>query len=168
MKVIEPVATLDVDNDDEKKPEDEEESVKDEEEEAPVQEDEDPIEEREPEEHEEYVPSQDGEKESEKEFQPYDPNDIMEIEVKVSTKVKGLKKLILEKIDLVKKANIIMLKKCEQGIQKQMENTPPQWTEMTESDLEQQVKMFMNQTIAFKAFMNISVLVEGRGQSYHQ
>jgi hypothetical protein len=37
----------------------------------------------------------------------------MEIEVKVSTKVKGLKKMILEKIDLHKKANIIMLKKSE-------------------------------------------------------
>jgi hypothetical protein len=37
----------------------------------------------------------------------------MEIEVKVSTKVKGLKKLILEKIDLLKKANIILLKKSE-------------------------------------------------------
>ena len=37
----------------------------------------------------------------------------MEIEVKVSTKVKGLKKMILEKIDLYKRANVIMLKKSE-------------------------------------------------------
>jgi hypothetical protein len=39
---------------------------------------------------------------------------------------------------------------------------------MTDIDMEQPVKVFMNQTIAFKAFMNISVCVEGRGQSYHQ
>lgn len=62
--------------------------------------------------------SDDGDKEMEKEFQPYDPNDVMEIEVKVSTKVKALKKLILEKIELYKKANVIMLKKQEQGITK--------------------------------------------------
>lgn len=39
---------------------------------------------------------------------------------------------------------------------------------MTDIDMEQPVKVFMNQTIAFKAFMNISVCVEGRGQSYNQ
>jgi hypothetical protein len=66
--------------------------------------------------------SEDGEKEEEKEYLPYDPNDIMEIEVKVSTKVKALKKLILEKIELYKKANVIMLKKQEQGITKQIDS----------------------------------------------
>ena len=93
----------------------------------------------------------------------------MEIEVKVSTKVKGLKKMILEKIELYKKANIIMLKKSEQ-INKPIEQAPvaPIWVEMTDADMEQPVKVFMNQTIAFKAYMSISVCVEGRGQSYHQ
>ena len=83
------------------------------EEEAPAEEE--PIEEREPEEHEEYVPpdEDDQEKDSSHNFEPYDPNDILEIEVKVSTKVKGLKKMILEKVDLYKKANIILLKKSE-------------------------------------------------------
>lgn len=93
----------------------------------------------------------------------------MEIEVKVSTKVKGLKKMILEKIDLYKKASIIMLKKSEQ-INKPIVQAPlaPVWVEMTDADMEQPVKVFMNQTIAFKAYMSISVCVEGRGQSYHQ
>lgn len=68
--------------------------------------------EREPEEHEEYVPEEE-EKESSHSFEPYDPNDVMEIEVKVSTKVKGLKKMILDKIDLYKKANVVLLKKAE-------------------------------------------------------
>jgi hypothetical protein len=74
-----------------------------------------PVEEREPEEHEEYIPPDEDEpeKESSHNFEPYDPNDILEIEVKVSTKVKGLKKMILEKVDLYKKANIILLKKSE-------------------------------------------------------
>ena len=139
------------------------------EEEPEVQEEDEQIEEREPEQHEEYVPDEEQEKESSHNFEPYDPNDVMEIEVKVSTKVKGLKKMILEKIELYKKANIIMLKKSEQ-INKPIEQAPvaPIWVEMTDADMEQPVKVFMNQTIAFKAYMSISVCVEGRGQSYHQ
>lgn len=39
---------------------------------------------------------------------------------------------------------------------------------MTEMDLDQPVKTFMNQTIAFRCYMSISVCVEGRGQSYVQ
>ena len=142
---------------------------KPEEEEPEKQEEDEQIEEREPEQHEEYVPDEEAEKESSHNFEPYDPNDVMEIEVKVSTKVKGLKKMILEKIDLHKKANVIMLKKSEM-INKPIEQAPaaPVWVEMTEADMEQPVKVFMNQTIAFKAYMSISVCVEGRGQSYHQ
>lgn len=94
----------------EDKPAEEEEPAEKEEEQIEEQEQE---EEREPEQHEEYIPDEEVEKESSQNFEPYDPNDIMEIEVKVSTKVKGLKKMILEKIDLYKKANIIMLKKSE-------------------------------------------------------
>ena len=105
----------------EDKPEEEQEPKEEEEEEIPKEEEGEP-EEVEPEEHEEYVASDDGDKEMEKEFQPYDPNDVMEIEVKVSTKVKALKKLILEKIELYKKANVIMLKKQEQGITKQIDS----------------------------------------------
>lgn len=93
----------------------------------------------------------------------------MEIEVKISTKVKGLKKMILDKIDLYKKANIVLMKKSE-SLSKPIESGPSSsnWVEMTELDMEQPVKVFMNQTIAFKAYMSISVCVEGRGQSYHQ
>jgi len=127
------------------------------------------VEERAPEEHEEYIPEEAEEKESSHTFEPYDPNDVMEIEVKVSTKVKGLKKMILDKIDLYKKANIILLKKAE-IVSKPIESAPMSatWVEMTEADLDQPVKIFMNQCIAFKAYMDITVCVEGRGQSYHQ
>jgi flagellar motor switch/type III secretory pathway protein FliN len=104
-------------NGENKPDEDAEEEVQEKpaEEEAPAEEEEEQDEEREPEEHEEYVPPEEDEeeKESSHNFEPYDPNDILEIEVKVSTKVKGLKKMILEKVDLYKKANIIMLKKSE-------------------------------------------------------
>jgi len=124
---------------------------------------------REPEEHEEYIPEEAEEKESSHSFEPYDPNDVMEIEVKVSTKVKGLKKMILDKIDLYKKANIILLKKAE-IVSKPIESAPMSatWVEMSEVDMDQPVKIFMNQCIAFKAYMDITVCVEGRGQSYHQ
>ena len=157
-------------DDGEKKPDEE---AEEEAEEKPAEDaddkEEEPVEEREPEEHDEYVPDEEAEKESSHNFEPYDPNDVLEIEVKVSTKVKGLKKMILEKIDLYKKANIILLKKSEQ-VNKPIESAPltPVWVEMNETDMEQPVKVFMNQTIAFKAFMSISVCVEGRGQSYHQ
>ena len=159
---------------DDKKPEEDAEAEEEpkQEEEEPVQQEEEPVEEREPEQHEEYEPSEDGEKESSKDFEPYDPNNIMELEVKVSTKVKGLKKMILEKIDLHKKASIILLKKAEPGMVKQIEQATEaqaqNWVQMTEAELDMPVKTFVNQTIAFKAYMSISVCVEGRGQSYHQ
>lgn len=162
-----------LDEDADKKPDEEAEEENEEkpEEEAkePVEEEEEKSEEREPEEHEEYIPEEGSDKESSHNFEPYDPNDVMEIEVKVSTKIKGLKKMILDKIDLYKKANIILLKKSE-SVNKPIESAPvtPTWVEMTDVDMEQPVKVFMNQTIAFKAFMAISVCVEGRGQSYHQ
>lgn len=126
-------------------------------------------EEREPEVHEEREPEEAEEKESTHNYEPYDPNDVMEIEVKVSTKVKGLKKMILDKIDLNKKANIILLKKAE-IVSKPIESAPMSatWVEMTDADMDQPVKIFMNQCIAFKAYMDITVCVEGRGQSYHQ
>ena len=100
---------------------------------------------REPEEHEEYIPEEAEEKESSHTFEPYDPNDVMEIEVKVSTKVKGLKKMILDKIDLYKKANIILLKKAE-IVSKPIESAPMSatWVEMSEADMDQPVKIFMN------------------------
>jgi hypothetical protein len=39
---------------------------------------------------------------------------VIEIDVKTSAKVKGLKKYILEKIDLFKKVNVLLYKKNEQ------------------------------------------------------
>lgn len=41
----------------------------------------------------------------------YDPNDVWVLEVNSRNKVKSIKKLILEKIKLLKKANIIVYKK---------------------------------------------------------
>jgi hypothetical protein len=168
-----PYAFYDEGDEGENKPDEEaEEEIQEDKEEEPEdkqEEEEMEKEEREPEEHEEYIPEEAEEKESSHSFEPYDPTDVMEIEVKVSTKVKGLKKMILDKIDLYKKANIILLKKAE-IVSKPIESAPMSatWVEMTEADMDQPVKIFMNQCIAFKAYMEISVCVEGRGQSYHQ
>lgn len=52
---------------------------------------------------------------------PYDPNDIWELDVNIKYKVKTLKKLILEKINLDKAANIILLKKVPSENQSQIQ-----------------------------------------------
>jgi len=113
-----PLTFFDEGEEGENKPDEEaEEEIQEAKEEEPVEKQEEEEmeinEEREPEEHEEYFPEEEEEKESSHSFEPYDPNDVMEIEVKVSTKVKGLKKMILDKIDLYKKANVVLLKKAE-------------------------------------------------------
>lgn len=46
-------------------------------------------------------------------FQPYDPKNIVEIDVKTSAKVRGLKKYILDQKDMFKKAQILLYKKDE-------------------------------------------------------
>lgn len=56
--------------------------------------------------HEEYDHSD----EESAEQSPYDPNDVWQLDVNIKYKVKTLKKLILEKINLDKAANIILLK----------------------------------------------------------
>lgn len=66
-------------------------------------------------------------------FEPYDPKNIVEIDVKTSAKVRGLKKYILDKINMFKKAQILLYKKDE---------SDSQWVELTEADLDQPVKNF--------------------------
>lgn len=67
--------------------------------------------------HEEYEHSD----EESLEQSPYDPNDIWELDVNIKSKVKTLKKLILEKINLEKAANIILLKKVPSENQSQVQ-----------------------------------------------
>ena len=62
--------------------------------------------------HESYSPSNDGD---DNDAEPYDPNDIWVLEANSKFKVKSIKKLILEKIKLFKKANILVYKKNEQA-----------------------------------------------------
>ena len=52
-----------------------------------------------------------------RDFEPYDPNDIWVLDVNNKNKVKSIKKLILEKIKLNKKANILVYKKNEALVQ---------------------------------------------------
>ena len=71
--------------------------------------DEEPMEDLGSEAHEEYEQSNAGEN---NDAEPYDPNDIWQLEVNSKNKVKSIKKLILEKIKLnTKKANILVYKK---------------------------------------------------------
>ena len=58
--------------------------------------------------HEKYDQSNAGEADGD---EPYDPNDVWVLEVNNRNKVKSIKKLILEKIKLFKKANILIFKK---------------------------------------------------------
>jgi hypothetical protein len=79
--------------------------------------------------HEEYEHSD----EESMEQSPYDPNDIWELDVNIKSKVKTLKKLILEKINLEKAANIILLKKVPSENQSQVQQADKEkWTEFTE------------------------------------
>ena len=66
---------------------------------------------------------------------PYDSKNIIEIDVKTSAKVRGLKKYILDKINMFKKAQILLYKKDDSDA-----NAP--WVELTEADLDQPVKNF--------------------------
>jgi len=107
----------------------------------------------------------------------YDKNDVNQIEVNVRTKARGLKKLLLEKVELYRKANIIIFKQnptaaAEQPADAGQINSSlavvnsEQWVPFTEEDYEKQIKLFQGQVIAFRAYMDITVMVDGRGQSY--
>jgi hypothetical protein len=52
---------------------------------------------------------------------PYDPNEVWELDVNIKYKVRTLKKLILEKINLDKAANIILLKQVPNENQSQIQ-----------------------------------------------
>lgn len=65
------------------------------------------------EEHEDYQKDELEDEERSASFEPYDPKNIMEIDVKTNAKVKGLKKYILDKIEMFKKVQILLYKKNE-------------------------------------------------------
>jgi len=67
---------------------------------------------------------------------------VIEIDVKTSAKVKGLKKYILEKIDLFKKVNVLLYKKNEQQSTQIDSSGLNTWVEMNSTDMEQPVKSF--------------------------
>ena len=96
----------------------------------------------------------------------YDPNDVWVLEVNSRNKVKSIRKLILEKIKLLKKANILVYKK-DQAPQIVSESQPKveqnMWVPMTEQDNEQCIKSLTGQQIAFKAYFDITVQVDNRG-----
>lgn len=74
----------------------------------------------------------------------------------MKNKVRSLKKSILELIGLYKKANIILMK----------EEPDKTYRPFTEEELDQSVKLYQNKQIGFQVYMDISVAVSGRGQSY--
>jgi hypothetical protein len=86
----------------------------------------------------------------------YDPNDVREVEVNVRNKMRSLKKNILDMIGLFKKANIILMK---------ME-ADKSYRPFTEDEMEQSVKNYTNKQIGFQVYMDITVAVSGKGQSY--
>jgi len=67
---------------------------------------------------------------------------VIEIDIKTSAKVKGLKKYILEKIDLFKKVNVLLYKKNEQQSTQINSSALNTWVEMNSNDMEQPVKSF--------------------------
>ena len=87
------------------------------------------------EQHEKIEKEEEQDEERSASFEPYDPKNIVEIDVKTSAKVRGLKKYILDKINMFKKAQILLYKK-------ESEDPNAQWVEMTEADLDQPVKNF--------------------------
>ena len=64
--------------------------------------------------------------------EPYDPNDIWVLDVNSKNKVKSIKKLILEKIKLSKKANILVYKKNQTSTS--LVEDGNMWIPLTEQD----------------------------------
>ena len=87
------------------------------------------------EQHEKIEKEEEQDEERSASFEPYDPKNIVEIDVKTSAKVRGLKKYILDKINMFKKAQILLYKKDES-------DPNAQWVELAEADLDQPVKNF--------------------------
>lgn len=135
-------------------------------EEAQPEEQHEQVEDRGEEAHEDYEHSQADQ--NEPVHEPYDQNDVLHLEVNLKSKVKSLKKIILEKVNLVKKAQIILLKQKTDHTTMNLNQTVSPWYPISDKDLEQPVKNLQGQTIAFKTFMEIVVQVDGRGQSYKQ
>lgn len=139
--------------------------------EEPEQEDE---EERGEEAHEEYQESDHDPNEESKE--PYDPNDVWALEINFKNKVKSLKRQILERIGLNKKADIVLMKEIKDNEVESFRRSEVRiervqgsnqiWAELSAKELDMPVKEFADKSIAFKALMSISVEVMGRGQSY--
>lgn len=96
------------------------------------------------------------------------------IEINSKNKVKTLKKYILERIGLNRKADIILMKQVRNPDEQskkdvkveQFQGSKQCWAELTEKEEEEQCKIFADKQMAFKAFMEINVEVVGRGQSY--
>lgn len=86
----------------------------------------------------------------------YNPNDFINIEVNTKHKVSSLKKIILEQLNLYKKASIILFK--NEG-----EDKNPEWIEFSAKDLDQQVKSLEGKTIAFRVKIEFTIKVDGRG-----
>ena len=141
-------------NDDEQEGE---EQKKDEEEEVPEPD------ERGEEAHDEYVPSD--EEQVPDETPIYDPTDKKPIEVNMKNKARSLKKVILDSLDMGKKANIILLKE-DNSKNHDKELRSSNWVQFTEKDYDTPVKYLHGVTIAFKVYMEVSVSIDGRGQSY--
>lgn len=70
--------------------------------------------------------------------------------------MRSLKKNILDILGLFKKANIILMKM-------QPDKT---YIPFTEEEMELSVKTYQNKQIGFQVFMDITVAVSGKGQSY--
>ena len=83
----------------------------------------------------------------------------------MKNKATSLKKIILDSIGLYKRAYIILLKHVKKE-NPESGNAELVWVPFDNNDYEQQVKAFSSQTIAFRVSMNITVAIEGRGQSY--
>lgn len=136
-----------------------------EEEKGNEQPEEEEVDEREEEYHEEYVPS---DQEQLSDATPlYDPNEELTLQVNSKNKARTIKKIILESLNLTKKASVILLKKDKnespEGCQDPAEF---KWKNFSERDYDLQAKVLHGTTIGFKVYMDINVSIEGRGQSY--
>lgn len=103
------------------------------------------------------------EDQNEKSEELYNPEECLNIEVNNKHKASSLKKIILDQLNLHKKASIILFKKNE-GEDKNPE--AKEWIEFTIKDLDQQVKNLQGKTIAFRVKIEFTIKVDGRGQSF--
>ena len=83
----------------------------------------------------------------------------------MKNKARTLKKVILDSMEMGKKANIILLKE-DNSKNHEKEVKQSNWTFFTEKDYDTPVKYLHGVTIAYKLYMEITVSIDGRGQSY--